>query len=180
MLYNHCLITFRHSLRVGDELYGFTNYLGMEEPEKYFLLGAFHDIGKIQIPFSLLNKEERLTEEEFKEIKLHTYYGKKILEVCKDLPTDFSEIVFYHHENIDGSGYFGLKGTDIPLLSKMIRIIDTYDTMLNGRNYQSSVHQFDVITELIALCDIHFDRKLVEAYTEYLNRKYLLNLHTGT
>lgn len=172
-LYNHSLGTFRHSLRVGEELYGFACHLKMEAPEQIFILGALHDIGKLKIPASLLNKKEPLSKQEFSKIKLHTLYGKEIIANCKEFPLDFANVILYHHENLDGSGYFGLKGEDvIPLLSRAIRIVDTYDTMMYGRPYQKSVPQEQVIQEISSLSGKYYDRKLVEAYIDFLSTKY--------
>lgn len=101
-LFNHSLATFRHSCRVADMLYSFGNYLDLGNDENLFLTGVFHDIGKLRIAPSLLNKTESLTEQEYSEIKKHAYYGKQILEKIHCLPKHSSEIILYHHENVDG------------------------------------------------------------------------------
>jgi HD-GYP domain-containing protein (c-di-GMP phosphodiesterase class II) len=171
-LNDHSPTTFRHSLRVGDELYGFSCYLGLESPEQYFLLGALHDIGKLNIPLSLLNKEGELTHDEFAEIKRHTQYGAEILEQNRTIPSSFANIVYYHHENINGTGYYGIEDKKIPLISKMIRIVDSYDTMLHGRHYQEPIIQWKVIDELVSLADKYYERELVIAFKNYVSKKY--------
>ncbi|RHW35965.1 HD domain-containing protein [Neobacillus notoginsengisoli] len=179
-LFKHCLSSYRHSQRVGDELYRFANYLKMSDLDLIYLVGLTHDIGKLHIPETLLNKKERLTLEEFERIKLHTEYGQEIIKGIKELPDEFSSIVKFHHENYDGTGYYGQSGKDIPLLARMIRIIDSYDTMLHGRIYQTSKTQFDVITEICSLSGKHYDPELTAEYKDFLNERYYLNQKTGS
>jgi HD-GYP domain-containing protein (c-di-GMP phosphodiesterase class II) len=185
-LFNHCPNTFRHSLRVGDHLYGFADFLNMENCESLFLLGALHDIGKIKIPASLLNKTEPLTLQEYEEVKRHTVYGENIIKKVKKFPVDYPKVILYHHENLDSSGYFHLPEKDIPHLSKIIRIIDSYDTMLYGRIYQEPVRQEDVLEEMYTLIGKHYDKVLMEAFSEFLQTKYalkpfmVLEKHSGT
>jgi HD-GYP domain-containing protein (c-di-GMP phosphodiesterase class II) len=160
---------------VGEYLYGFAAYLEMENPQQLFLLGAFHDIGKIKIPTSVLNKKESLTGQEFDEIKRHTLYGENIIKNVTEFPPDFSKAILYHHENIDGSGYYKIAGDNIPLLSRIIRIVDSYDTMIYGRIYQEPVRQDQVLQEMRSLSGKHYDKKLMEVYTQFLDTKYALN-----
>lgn len=137
--------------------------------DRAYTIGAFHDIGKLNVPSSLLNKVEPLTVAEFEILKNHTIYGYEILQQLANIPSDFPEITLYHHENIDGSGYYGKKGKDIPLLSRMIRIVDTYDTMFNGRIYQKSVSQKHVIMELTRLSGKTYDEDLVRSFVQMIN-----------
>jgi HD-GYP domain-containing protein (c-di-GMP phosphodiesterase class II) len=171
ILFNHCKITFLHSIRVGNDLYDFARYSGIENPQRLFLLGTFHDIGKINIHPSILNKKESLTEQEYAEIKRHTVYGEQITKNIPRFPSEFSDAILFHHENYDGSGYFGKKGEEIPLLSRMIRIVDSYDVMLHGRNYQKPVSHNQIIQEFKSLIGKHYDKDLVQAYIEFLELK---------
>lgn len=178
-LFGHCLSTFRHSLRVGDELFRFANHLGMKDTNNIYLLGILHDIGKLHIPNSLLNKTSPLTKTEYKKIQLHTEHGQRIVESIVSLPQEYSTFVRFHHENWDSSGYYGLAGTDIPLLSRMIRIIDSYDTMLHGRIYQNSKTQFEVMDEIQSLSGKHYDPQLVREYKNMLQKSYAFELVNG-
>ncbi|ULQ60216.1 HD domain-containing protein [Brucepastera parasyntrophica] len=93
-----------------------------------------HDIGKISIRDDILNKQGALTIDEWTAIKTHPFNGKKMLD-----DTCFSEIsdwVLYHHERVDGDGYFGLKGEEIPLESRIIAIADTYSALCTDRVYR--------------------------------------------
>lgn len=179
-LFSHCKNTFRHSLRVGDELYRFANQLGMKDTDNIYLLGILHDIGKVNIPISILDKTTPLTKNEFQLIKRHTEFGQNIIAGIKGLPAEYSTVVRYHHENFDGTGYYGLSKDDIPLLSRMIRIIDSYDTMLHGRVYKGGKKQREVIDEILYLGGQHYDPELVIEYKELLNKNYTLQLVSNT
>lgn len=178
-LFGHCLSTFRHSLRVGDELYRFAHYLGLEDTNNIYLLGILHDIGKLKVPNEILNKVTPLTNREFKTVKMHTEFGQRIMEGLGAFPKEYAQIVLYHHENFDGSGYYGIAGREIPLLARMIRIIDSYDTMLNGRIYQNGRTQHDVLEELLHLGGKQYDPDLVIEYKNLLKKSYGFQLVNG-
>ncbi|WP_223821050.1 HD-GYP domain-containing protein [Bacillus sp. S3] len=181
-LFEHCSSTYRHSQRVGDLLYQFANYLKLKDTEQIFLLGIIHDIGKLNIPKSLLNKKGPLTQEEFNKIKLHTKYGQEIVKNIKGLPAEYSSIVRFHHENWDGSGYYGLQGINdgIPLLSRMIRIVDSYDAMIHGRIYQEGKTQYEAIREICSFSGKYYDPDLTIEFKDFLNKIYYLNHKTGS
>lgn len=170
-LYKHCKMTTYHSFRVGNDLYDFGRYLGIEEQECLFILGALHDIGKLKIPQQLLNKQEKLTELEYDEIRRHTVYGAQLVQSIPQFPSEFSDIILFHHENFDGSGYYGKKGKNIPLLSRIIRIIDSYDTMLYGRIYQKPKGHEQIIHEITCSSGIRYDKDLVLSYANFLRMK---------
>jgi HD-GYP domain-containing protein (c-di-GMP phosphodiesterase class II) len=176
-LYNHCYATFHHSLRVGDELYNFAKYLGLDDLENIYLLGILHDIGKLDIPHSLLNKKAPLTTEEFEELKLHTIYGQLRIRQMKCLPSYYAECAKYHHENVDSTGYFGLRDSSIPLLAKMIRLVDSYDTMKYGRIYQSPKSHEDIMNEIYLLSGKHYDSQLVVKFADFHKRKAIQMAH---
>ncbi|MEI2356710.1 HD-GYP domain-containing protein [Mesobacillus zeae] len=179
MLLDHCLSSYQHSLRVGDALYQFARYLEMPKLEDIYLLGLTHDIGKLKIPNHLLNKKTPLTSQEFESIKLHTEYGQKILESFDGLPSEYPTIIRFHHENYDGTGYYGLKDKAIPQVSRMLRIIDSYDTMLNGRVYKAGKTQQEVIEEIYSLSGKYYDPYLTSEFKKFLNKRYHVCLNTG-
>lgn len=173
-LFHHCLDTYMHSFRVGDELYAFSNFLGFSNAQEIFVLGLLHDIGKLKIPYSLLNKTTPLTKSEFAEIKNHADYGKKILYKLDVFPPEYAMCVKYHHENFDGSGYFGIAGKEIPLLARMIRVIDSYDTMLNGRIYQHTKCHDVVVDELLSNKGVLYDPNIVDRFIQFLSKRFTL------
>lgn len=82
--------------------------------------------------------------------------------------------VKYHHENFDGSGYFGIAGKEIPLLARMIRVIDSYDTMLNGRIYQHTKCHDVVVDELLSNKGILYDPDIVDRFIQFLSKRFTL------
>ena len=170
-LFKHCRSTLGHSLRVADELQHFSAFIGMGSNAKIFYMGALHDIGKLKIDTSLLNKVEKLTDFEMSELKRHTLYGRQLLKERQVFSDDFINNIFYHHENIDGSGYYGLKGKEIPLYARMIRIIDTYDAMTYGRIYQDPICEEEVKAEMESLTGTALDEILMRSYINYLETK---------
>jgi len=130
------------------------------------LLGALHDIGKIAIQKGTLLKPGKLTEEEWEEIKKHPEIGYRIAGSCRDL-APIAEAILSHHERWDGHGYpQGLKGENIPQLSRIIAVIDAYDVMLTGRPYKKAVPKDAAIEELLRCSGSQFDPELVEAFTK--------------
>ena len=118
---------------ITDEIIAVTN-----------LASILHDIGKIMISDVVLNKPGKLTNEEFEEMKLHTYYGCQILEKFEGLYNDYTyrfyyDVICYHHEKFDGGGYpEGLKGNDIPIWSQIVSLADVYDALTNERVYKKA------------------------------------------
>ena len=109
-----------------------------EEQTKFFVQCAYlHDIGKIFIPSEILQKNGKLTDEEFAIIKTHTTKGA---ELCESIPklSKYSKAVYYHHENNDGSGY--PKGiTNIPIEAEIVKVADIYDALVNKRQYKEKM-----------------------------------------
>lgn len=167
-LNRHSSSTFKHSIRVGELLYHFSSFLKMEDAEQLYTIGVLHDIGKIYIPQSLLNKTSTLTNKEIERIRLHTEYGEEIIDSIEQLQ-HYSKYIKFHHENFDGSGYYGVKEEEIPLVSRMIRIIDTYDAMINGRIYQKSKQHDEIISELNSLSGKLYDPGVVKLFDFFIN-----------
>lgn len=170
-LFKHCRSTLEHSLRVADELQQFCAFNGIGSSANFFYMGALHDIGKLKIDQTLLNKSEKLTDVERSELKRHTLYGRQLLNDRQVFSDDFLNNILYHHENIDGSGYYGLKGKEIPPFARMIRIIDTYDVMTYGRIYQDPICETKVKAEMEAIKGTTLDEILTCSYFNYLETK---------
>ena len=132
--------TCGHSERVGflAKIIGIQMGLDSEEVQRLEWGGLLHDIGKIGIPESVLNKPGPLSEEEFAVIKDHPARGYKVLEPVESLH-GIIEIVLHHHETPDGTGYpDGLKGGDIPLLARILHVADTFDALTSTRSYRKA------------------------------------------
>jgi hypothetical protein len=151
MLDNLDAITKRHSENVANVTMRLCEYLGYKkEFTLYATICAYlHDIGKLRIPKSILFKNGRLTDEEYKIIQNHTIYG---YEICMKDPKlqPFSEGCLYHHENLDGSGYpNGVSGSKIPKASQIIHVADVYDALVIKRHYTTHVDISSMLKELI-------------------------------
>ena len=113
--------------------------LSPEDQERAYLSGLVHDIGKIGLPATLLNKEGRLTLEELREMERHSEIGERILSKVEAYD-DIAHIVRHHHERMDGEGYpDGIPGADIPLISRIISVADAYNAMTSDRPYRSAM-----------------------------------------
>lgn len=124
--------------------------------------GLLHDIGKIIIPTSILNKKGSLTDEEYAEIKKHPEIGFRILNSVPSMK-NIAKIVLSHHERIDGKGYpSGLKGDDIPIESKVIGVADAIEAMLNDRTYRKKLTKEECRNELIKFRGKQFCKDVVD------------------
>ncbi|MBP1761431.1 MAG: diguanylate cyclase protein, partial [Firmicutes bacterium] len=158
----------QHSHRVSILCKSIGEALNLNEGkiEELKTVGLLHDIGKIGIDENILNKNGRLTEIEFTEIKRHPEIGYRILSTVNEM-LDLANYVLYHHERWDGSGYpKGLKGNDIPLVSRIIAIADAFDAMSSERSYRSSMPEQVIIEELRNNAGIQFDPQLVNVFIE--------------
>ena len=136
--------------------------------------GLLHDIGKIGIDDTVLNKPSSLTETEFQALKLHPQFGYDILQGIQQLQKVLP-IVLHHHENWDGSGYpAGLAGTDIPLIARIVSVADSFDAMSSDRPYRKglSVEAIDSIFRNGA--GTQWDADIIDAYFEISEEIYQL------
>ena len=148
--------------------------LGLPEDQIKLLRigGLFHDIGKIGIPDSILQKQAKLTDEEYSEIKNHPSIGVHILGSAK-LFKDILPIVKHHHERYDGRGYpSGLKGEDIPYLARIAAVADTFDAMTSKRSYRDAL-DLQFVKDEIKRCEgTQFDPQIAEVFLDILNNEY--------
>ena len=157
-------ITSGHSSRVKMYSSLIAQEFGMEKNDLYILekAAALHDIGKIGIPDRILNKPERLTDEEYKEMKSHVVKGGEILKSFT-LIDNIEEGALYHHERYDGKGYVhGLKGEEIPLNARIIGIADAFDAMTANRVYRKKLDMDFVLGELKKGRGTQFDPQLTD------------------
>ena len=162
--------TAGHSERVSQMSVAIARVMGLSEVEleRLYRGGLLHDIGKIGVPITILDKRARLTDEEWAVMRSHVSVGARILEPLAALK-DVLPIVLYHHERWDGKGYeAGLAGTDIPQLARIVCVADSYDAMRSDRPYRTGRSPDETLEE-IALCSgSQFDAEAVEAFVEYM------------
>jgi len=128
------------------------------------LLSSLHDIGKISIDNSILIKPGKLTDIEWIEMKKHPGIGYRIAMASTEL-RPIAEYILCHHEHWDGTGYpQGLKGKEIPLLSRVIAIVDAYDAMISDRPYRKAMTKEDTINEIIKHSGSQFDPEIAKLF----------------
>lgn len=133
---------------------------------KVELAGMLHDIGMIGISDDILYKIDALTQEEYDEIKQHINYSVKILEDIKQLK-DVVEIIKYHHEKYDGTGYpHGIRGDEIPLGARIISIADAFDSIVSDRAYRESTDFDNALNKIKEGSNTQFDPIVVKAFEE--------------
>ncbi len=148
-----------HSSRVAKyaRMIGKITGKNEEECRQIYLCGLLHDIGKISVSSSIINKPGRLSTEEYEIIKKHTTNGAVILEKMRDIPY-LQDGAKYHHERYDGTGYpSGLKGEEIPEIARIIAVADSYDAMTSYRSYRTSMAQTAVKEEIWRGIGTQFD-----------------------
>jgi diguanylate cyclase (GGDEF)-like protein/putative nucleotidyltransferase with HDIG domain len=127
-----------------------------------------HDIGKLAVPEYILNKPGKLTEAEFAKMKIHPTVGGDILKRV-NFPYAVEDIVRYHHEKWDGSGYpKGLKGEQIPLIARIISVVDFYDATRCDRPYRKGMKREDSLALLNSMIGTAFDPKVVKVFAEHV------------
>lgn len=159
--------TAGHTMRVTE--YALMLGLAMDLPEKELVVlrraAQFHDIGKLVIDLSCIQKPGKLTDEEWVLIRKHPVVGANIIQ-----PLGFMEreqfIIRHHHERMDGTGYpDGLKSDDLDQLTKILIVVDSYDAMTSRRNYRRNLNMEEAICELQLFSGSQFDGETVDVFS---------------
>jgi len=158
--------TERHSAHVTELVVKTAKALQCSEKEieSLRIAGILHDIGKIAIPDKILLKEGRLSDEEYAIIKDHPVIGENILKPVMLIDAE-RKTIRHHHERWNGKGYPDrLSGEDIPFLSRIISVVDSFDAMTSNRPYRKALKIDDAIGELQKNRDTQFDKNVVDAF----------------
>lgn len=164
--------THGHSSRVAKYSEMIAELAGKDEKERQniYLAGLLHDVGKIGIPEGIINKDSKLTDEEYAIIKTHPVIGNQILQKIKKNP-DLSIGAHYHHERYDGRGYpEGLKEKEIPEIARIIAVADAYDAMTSKRSYRDPLPQEVVRNEIVKGKGSQFDPVFAEIMLELIDK----------
>ncbi|MEO0122879.1 MAG: HD-GYP domain-containing protein [candidate division WOR-3 bacterium] len=162
--------TAGHSMRVAEYAVRIAKIFNLDERQIEILRKAclLHDIGKIGIPDGVLNKKSPLTTKDRSYIYKHPKLGKEILGQMSDFQ-EILDIIYFHHERYDGSGYpNGLKNDEIPLLARILAVADAYDAMLSERPYRPAMSKFEAIKELLNSRGKQFDPEIVEKFVDII------------
>ncbi len=171
MLHEKSVETEEHSDRLADHCRLIAKKLNLSDElvDDLVLLSMLHDIGKIGIPDEILNKPGRLTDEERSIINQHPAIGYRIARTIPEL-NQAAEFILAHHERWDGAGYpKGLSGDDIPIVSRIIAIVDAYDVMITGRRYQAPRTKEEAIAELKRCAGTQFDPDITAIFIRLLS-----------
>jgi diguanylate cyclase (GGDEF)-like protein/putative nucleotidyltransferase with HDIG domain len=142
--------------------------VSLSESQALMAGALLHDIGKLAVPEYILNKPGKLTESEFAKMKIHPTVGGDILKRV-NFPYPVEDIVRYHHEKWDGSGYpKGLRAQAIPLVARIISVVDFYDATRCDRPYRKGMKREDSLALLQKMAGSAFDPKLVALFTEHV------------
>ena len=163
-----------HSDRVSEYSCLIGKKLGLPEEDikRLHIGGLFHDVGKIGVPDNILQKNGKLTDDEYSEIKNHPTIGAHILSTAS-IFQDIIPIVKHHHEKYDGNGYPSrLKGEDIPYLARIAAIADSFDAMTSKRVYRDSLPVETVISEFERCRGTQFDPYLTDVFLDILRNDY--------
>jgi cyclic di-GMP phosphodiesterase len=155
-----------HSRRVAENALQICQALGMDmkQQEEIHLAGLLHDIGKIGIKESILNKKGRLTEEEYTHIKAHPLIAQRILEPIPQFKA-LVRVVRHHHEFYDGAGYpDGLVEKQIPLGARILAVCDAYDAMTSHRSYRAALPEEQAMNIIQRNSGTQFDPDLVPVF----------------
>ena len=151
--------THGHSARVADYSRKIAHLAGKSDSDcqAIYITALLHDVGKIGVPNSIINKQGKLTNEEYNVIKTHPVIGKQILSNITQIP-HISDGAYYHHERYDGKGYpTGLSGKEIPDIGRIIAVADAYDAMTSNRSYRGTLSQEIVRNEIEKRLGTQFD-----------------------
>jgi HD-GYP domain-containing protein (c-di-GMP phosphodiesterase class II) len=146
-------------MRVGQEL-------GLEEPvlQNLEIAALLHDIGKVGIPDAILRKPGKLEADEYALMKKHPEYGWAVLRMLPGFERAALDIL-HHHESFDGKGYpAGLKETEVPIVSRIVSVIDAFDAMVSSRPYRKGLPFEEAVRRLILASGTQFDPVVVQCF----------------
>ncbi len=160
------LETVEHAERIKILSEKVGEYLNLSETamEELDLTAIMHDLGMISIPKEILNKKGKLNQKEIKKVMKHAEIGYHLLVATPNL-AGIGDYVLAHHENYDGTGYpQGLSGGDIPLISRIISVVDAYEAMTHVRSYRAAKTHQQAIDEILSLSGTRYDPSIVHAF----------------
>jgi putative nucleotidyltransferase with HDIG domain len=170
-LHEHSEYSIAHSINVCVLTLNFARYLGYDRDQMYELgvAALLHDIGELKIPADILNKNGLLNQDEKKLVESHTVLGADILNSATDLPPSAVEVALSHHERYNGKGYpEGLPNDKISTMSKIVGIVDVYDSVTTQHNYRPGISSTEALKNMYNWRNELFDGEFVERFIECL------------
>ncbi len=171
MITNKDYYTYTHSVNVGLYClaFGIKTKMSPNDTQDLGLGGMWHDIGKSKIEADLINKNGKLTDEEFQAMKSHASLGQEILQSMKCYRTHVVDMAGQHHEKFAGNGYpNGLEGEEISRFARICKVMDVYDALTTRRSYKKALQPFDAITLMKKRMGGEFDPEILGNFIRYL------------
>ena len=169
---SHDYYTYTHSVNVSTYALGFGQYLKLKEEHLKVLgmAGIMHDVGKRKIPNEIINKNGKLTSQEFDLMKSHPTFGIEILTELGETNQLLLDIVEQHHEKLDGSGYpKGLKEEQIHIFSQIMSIADIFDALTTKRSYKDAMKSFEAFNIMHNHMKKELNQKLLRKFMEFMS-----------
>ncbi|MCR5467875.1 MAG: HD-GYP domain-containing protein [Lachnospiraceae bacterium] len=163
--------TYAHSMNVAILCCAMGIGYGLRASELGYITTAalLHDFGKLMIPSEILNKQGRLTPEEYNLIKSHPTMSYQAIKDRQDISAHIKVAVLYHHENVDGSGYpAGIPGEKQTIYTKILHVADVYDALTAARSYKEAYSSFEALEYLMGNCGTLFDLDCVILLEKYV------------
>lgn len=169
---SHDYYTYTHSVNVSTYALGFGTYLKLPRAkiELLGMAGIMHDLGKKQIPSEIINKNGKLSDEEFELIKNHPTYGVDILKKLDEHNKNLLDVIEQHHEKIDGTGYpHGLKGNEINIFAQIMSIVDIFDALTTKRSYKDALNSFEAFDIMNKHMKDELNPKLLRKFITFMS-----------
>ncbi|MBK5247341.1 MAG: HD-GYP domain-containing protein, partial [Peptostreptococcaceae bacterium] len=167
-LYKKSIIEKSHSIEVSEFCEAIATKMDFSEKDVYQIkiTGLMHDIGKIEIDGKILNKPQKLSEDEWERMQRHPETGYRILSSVKEFVL-MAEDILEHHERWDGKGYpRGLKGKEISLQARIIAVANSYDAMISNRIYGKALSEEEATNEIRRCSGTQFDPEIARVFVE--------------
>ncbi len=184
-LNSHDDYTYNHSVNVLllSSLFSLKMDRFAKDDLKSILLGAFlHDIGKMKLEKSLLQKKARLNLAEFKKMKLHPQLGYEIIKNVASYNKIVQQIILFHHEKYNNNGYYSLPYENLPVFPKIVAICDVFDALTSRRPYRNATSPANAMKIILNSVNKHFEYELINEFVNILgpylnNAKYFYGMH---
>lgn len=170
-LKTHFYESYIHSVKVAglSASIGKRMNMGKEEIDKLYLCGLLHDVGKVKISKEILGKNGALTEEEYNYVKKHPAEG--YIMVCPYVPQEIANVIYSHHERLDGSGYpLGLGKEELSEKTRIVMIADVYEAMTAERVYHHKISSSEALQELKKWKEEKYDEVYFKVLTEVVGK----------
>ena len=161
--------TYMHSVAVCALMVALAKQVGLQDAHvrSAGVAGLLHDLGKAMIPLAVLNKPDKLTDEEFAVVRNHPVQGHRMLQSAGNIEAPVLDACLHHHEKIDGSGYPDrLQGDQISLIARMAAICDVYDAITSDRPYKAGWDPSESLRRMAEWTGGHFDLRLFQAFVK--------------